>query len=395
VRILVVQSSRAAHHPRHHYRLAAALAGAGHDVRMLAQPDRTGGHRDAVPMDYLPLRRNRLTRMLSGPLTMMRIARSKPDVVYVVCLDLLPCAVLLKWLTGVAVLYDSSEQYDEYMLTKKYLPRPVRVVLRSIIRVVEPWLAARVDAATCAVPVIRDKFVAAGVRTTMVRNFPPAALAESNERGGPYDYDVIVAGTIRADGLPVLVDTIAEHVALAPTPPRWIVVCRYYDPPEQEAIERALTDADVRPHVDLRHNLTLSEVHRLLARTRVGLIGYPDEPYYHIALPLRVFEYLAIGLPFVSGRFPLIAELIQDRNGDAAAILTTPGDGRAYAAALEALLRDDELREAMSRNGPALVRTRYNWDLESRKLLDVVDDLPAARSGRSDSAPDPEPEASR
>lgn len=380
MRILVVQSSRAAHHPRHHYRLAAALAGAGHDVRMLAQPDRTGGHRDAVPMDYLPLRRNRFTRMLSGPATMLRVARAGPDVVYVVCLDLLPWAVILKWLTGVAVLYDSSEQYDEYMLTKKYLPLPVRRALRSVVRILEPWLAARVDAATTAVPVIRDKFVAAGVHTAMVRNFPPAELAEGAGRRGPYAYDVIVAGTIRSDGLSVLAETIAHHVALSPVPPRWIVICRYYDRPELDAIERVLTDAGVREHVDLRHNLTLSEVHSLLARTRVGFIGYPDEPYYHIALPLRVFEYLALGLPFVTGRFPLIEELVQDGDCDAAASLATPGDPRAYAEALAVLLGDDERREAMSRQGPALVRTRYNWALESRKLLALVEDLPTARA---------------
>ena len=140
-RVTFVQSSRAPHHPRHHYRLAAAVGGAGYDARTLAQPDRRPGHPDAVPVEYLPIRRGRLGRMASGPLTMLRVHRGDPALVYVVSLDLLPWAAILKKLTGVAVLYDSSEHYDEYMMSKEYLPLRLRRVLRRLVFHLEPWLA--------------------------------------------------------------------------------------------------------------------------------------------------------------------------------------------------------------------------------------------------------------
>jgi hypothetical protein len=91
-RIVCVSSARAAHHPRHHYRLAAALSDAGYAVEMLAQPDLTPGHRDAVPIEYLPVRSNRLARMASAPLSIRRALRRSPDALYVLTLDLLPWA---------------------------------------------------------------------------------------------------------------------------------------------------------------------------------------------------------------------------------------------------------------------------------------------------------------
>lgn len=89
-RILCLSSAAAAHHPRHHYRLAASLAEAGFDVEMLAQPDLTPGHEDAVPIRYLPVRSSRYARIASAPLAVLRAARLRPDALYVFTLDLLP-----------------------------------------------------------------------------------------------------------------------------------------------------------------------------------------------------------------------------------------------------------------------------------------------------------------
>ena len=96
-RVVVVGSAPAAHHPRHHYRLAAALAEAGFDVTTMTPRDLApGGHVDAVPVRYLPSRGGRLARMTSAPLSILRAARLRPDVVCAVSLDLLPWAVLLR-----------------------------------------------------------------------------------------------------------------------------------------------------------------------------------------------------------------------------------------------------------------------------------------------------------
>ena len=92
-----------AHHPRHHYRLAAALGDAGYDVTTLAPADLPPSRQvDAVPVEYLPPRRGRLARMASGPLTILAAARRRPAAVHVISLDLLPWAVLLRLLCAAA-----------------------------------------------------------------------------------------------------------------------------------------------------------------------------------------------------------------------------------------------------------------------------------------------------
>lgn len=368
-RIVFVQSSRAPHHPRHHYRLAAALADAGFDARTLSQPPMRAGARDAVPVHALPVRRGRVGRMLSGPLTILRARRLAPELVYIVSLDLLPWAALLKALTGTRVMYDSSEQYDEYMLTKSYLPSRLRPLVSGLVRRLEPWLAARLDGATTAVPATQQKFASAGVNSQLVRNFPPRGLTSLAEDRGPFEYDVMVGGSLHRDGVEVLVRTAAELHRIGPPDMRWLAVCRNYGQEEKARLERALSEAGVRSAFDLRYDLPFQEVQQLTTLARVGLIGYPDRPYYRIALPLRALEYMAVGLPFVTGRFPLVEELL---DGEEVGLLEPLGDASAYAAAVAELLADEPRRREMSARGPALVSDRLNWETEARKLVSFV-----------------------
>lgn len=314
--------------------------------------------------------------MASGPLTMVRVHRGHPALVYVVSLDLLPWAVILKKLTGVAVLYDSSEHYDEYMMTKEYLPLRLRRVLRRLVFHIEPWLASKLDGATTAVPVTQKKFSDAGVRSVLVRNLPLGSLADLSARRGQFTHDILVGGSLHHDGVTVLARTAAELKAAGFSETTWLAVCRNYGERDKQALERALADAGVRDQFELRYDLPFTEVQELTARARVGFIGYPERPYYRIALPIRVFEYMAVGLPFVTADYPMVADLVRS---DEVGVLSPPGDAYAYAAALGALLNDPERQARMTERGPRLVRERYNWDAEARKLLELVGDVVGPR----------------
>ena len=78
---------------------------------------------------------------------------------------------------------------------------------------------------------------------------------------------------------------------------------------------------------------------------------------------------MAVGLPFVTGRFPLVEELL---DGEEVGLLEPLGDASAYAAAVAELLADEPRRREMSARGPALVSDRLNWETEARKLVSFV-----------------------
>lgn len=376
-RVLFVQSSHGGHHPRHHFRLAASLAAAGYRVSMVAQPDLRAGHVGVVPVEYLPARKRRLARMLTGPLTMARVLRRRPDAIHVVCLDMLPWAALARLLRrDLVVVYDSNEQYDLYMQLKEWLPAPARPLVGQVVRRLEPWLGARLDAVTTAVPATEKKFHAGGARTVLVRNFLPRALVGVDDRAGPFEYDVLVGGTIKSPQIALLAETAERLRELLGVPARWVVAARNFRVADERRLVDALAARGLERDVTVHCNLAFDEVRELARRSAVAFAPYPGDAHYRIALPMRLFDYMAWGVPFVTSEFSALTELVE---GLEPGIMVPPGDVNAYADGLAAVLRDPSVGRRLGENGRELVRARLNWELESKQLVALYEDLFRAR----------------
>jgi glycosyltransferase involved in cell wall biosynthesis len=368
-RIVVVQSAAAAHHPHHYHRLATALRDAGYDVLMLAQPDGREHDSDPVPVRYLPVRRNRLTRILTGPLTIARALGQRPAALYVVCLDLLPWAAAARLFRACKVVYDSDEEYDRVVLMRAWLPASLRRPIGAIIRHLEPSLASHLDAVTATLPAAHSKFQRGGARSLLVRSLPPDAVARAGASPRP-DFDVLVAGTLERDQVRLLADT-AAHLEQQNPGRRWLLAARNFTPADRLYLEAALMDNGVNDIFEIRINVPFPEIPTLMRRSRTALILYGSGAAYASRVPMRIFECMAAGLPFVAPELPGTASASLDGTG----LLARAGDPVAYAVALSDLLGDASLRERMSERGRRLARDQFSWERESQKLVRLFEEL--------------------
>ena len=101
---------------------------------------------------------------------------------------------------------------------------------------------------------------------------------------------------------------------------------------------------------------------------RAGLVVLHPTPAYVESLPIKLFEYMASGLPFVCSDFPLWRTMLHESH---CGILVDPLDVEAIADALHVLLTRPAQAEEMGRSGRALVERRYSWESEARTLLDL------------------------
>ena len=93
------------------------------------------------------------------------------------------------------------------------------------------------------------------------------------------------------------------------------------------------------------------------------------------AIPQVIPQALAVGTPVVASTVGGSPELIRDgENGR----LVPPGDSRALADAILALLREPERARAMARAGQAMVQERYTIDATMARTTAVYRDLVGA-----------------
>jgi glycosyltransferase involved in cell wall biosynthesis len=92
------------------------------------------------------------------------------------------------------------------------------------------------------------------------------------------------------------------------------------------------------------------------------------EHFAYYASPLKLFEYMASGSPFVATDLPSTAEIVRDgENG----LLTPPSDPVALAGALRRL-RDDPALARRLADQAARDALTYTWDARARRILEVI-----------------------
>ena len=109
-----------------------------------------------------------------------------------------------------------------------------------------------------------------------------------------------------------------------------------------------------------------------LNESMIGLVTLHPIINYLDALPVKMFEYMAAGLPVIASNFPLWKKIIE---GNQCGLCVAPLDPQAIADAIDYLLVHPEEAERMGRNGQKAVQERYNWGLEELKLTSLYDSL--------------------
>jgi glycosyltransferase involved in cell wall biosynthesis len=145
------------------------------------------------------------------------------------------------------------------------------------------------------------------------------------------------------------------------------------DGPERKRLEQRVSGlpAGAARNVHFTGAVGPSEVPTLLMSMDVAVAPFlPQDDFYFS--PLKIFEYMAAGLPTVASRVGQIPDLIQDGE---TGLLYPPGDSHALAEALLNLSRQPELCARLGGAARATVVRRFTWESVVTRILDIAGDL--------------------
>ncbi len=92
--------------------------------------------------------------------------------------------------------------------------------------------------------------------------------------------------------------------------------------------------------------------------------------YYYCA-PNKVFEYLVGGIPVVASNFPELTKIVEENNiGET----FDPENIKSISTAITNIFSDEKNYEKMKAN-TKIAANKYNWEIESKKLLDIYQSL--------------------
>jgi glycosyltransferase involved in cell wall biosynthesis len=283
-----------------------------------------------------------------------------------------PLARVLRWL-GARVVVDQRDLMPE-LLAARY-SRPSAKMMSALY-----WLERRSqrvsDHTLCVNGYLRDRLVSAGAdpaRLTVVRNGPSLASVDkaSPDPALKADHRFLccwIGKMGRQDRVDLLLHALAYLVhRLGRTD------CGFAILGDGECLDelRALSsELGLDPWVTFPGWLPEHQVFNYLASADLGV----DTSLQVEVSPVKVMEYMAFGLPFVS------FDLQETRKiGAGAAVFARPGDQVGLAREISALLDDPTRRKELAGVGRQRVRDELAWERQSCAYLQAMQSSPILR----------------
>lgn len=350
------------------WKTATAIAARGIDTHLVCPWDSEAEVRDGVRLHPFP-RISGIGARLSGirrhVAARLRAIDGALDVVHFHDPDLLPMAAARP--VEARYVYDVHENFHQEIRDRDWVPGPLRSPLSWLVDRLERRWAARCDGVVCVVPPQLPRFEGAGLRAVLVRNFASRAMFAGSATA-PAEPRTRIVGTTAAhyesNGSLVFLDA-ARLVADTHPDCRFEVGDRFASDAFRSRFLERRSRLGLDRIVEIVPNVPVDQVPARLARWCVGVSSNLDEPKQRLAIPTKVFEYFAAGVPVVASRLPLIESLVEEQE----CLLVEPGDESALAAAIRRLLDDGDEAGRRAVAGRRAFEERLNWEGEMAGLV--------------------------
>jgi glycosyltransferase involved in cell wall biosynthesis len=387
-------------------REASALAGAGHRVTVLELVSGDVAwldgfeRRSCLPPAWMRRRLPfHLYRLAFLAWFVWGVVRLRPHAVHAHDAAMLLPGVVGAWLTGALLVYDSHE----LATSVPYRERAWAWFVAAIERLVVPRCVAVITVSDGIAERLRLRYRLQST-PTVVRNVTALRARgrdESQDGAQGRDGDTRVGrGSAKADGddatsgnhrglrasMGIAGDTPLVLHQGAPAPDRGCELLlaavrllpgthlAFLGDPEPgygADLRRAAHAHGVQDRVTLLPSVPLEELLAHTAEADVGVTLLQDTCENHrLALPNKLFEYIAAGIPVVASALPEIRSLVESRG---IGWCVAPGDAAALAAALSLALsrcEEPELRRRLARAAAEL-----SWEREQQRLICLYERL--------------------
>lgn len=310
---------------------------------------------------------------------------TRHDVALIIVRDL-PMAIAGIWAGkrhGLPVIFDMAEDYvsmiRDIWRARKFQGFNLVVRNPSLAGMVERYALPRFDHVLVVVEEAKEIVMRAGASSgniTIVGNTPQ--LPE--DKGAPNEsqvllkqlpkhedhYIAVYTGGIQfGRGLQVVFEAIPEIIKKIPEFVFVIIGTGY----AVEQLKKIARKKGIDKYICWTGWINHKEIFQYIRAADVGIIPHYRSAHVDTTIPNKIFDYMACKLPVIASDAPPMQRIVEETG--AGLIFTNDNSANLTQAVIQLYTSHENYGE----RGYAAVRKKYNWAIDEKKLLDVVNGL--------------------
>lgn len=303
------------------------------------------------------------------------LINTNPDVI--ICCEPLPILAANKFRKRnkkTKIIYDVTEWYPENVAFK--LPNPRKLVSYVSLFLFNIYVANTCDAIVVGEASKKKRYdvIAPFKQKSTISYYP---VLEFFKYSTPVQHNksftLCYAGLLKLDRGIITILDIAQKLAFKhPEFSFRLKLLGRFESKKEESIFEQKLQSVVNLKVEIIGWQEYPNISENLFDVDICLDLREDNFVYKNSLPIKLFEYMACGKPFVfSDIWPIRKEIEFENCG----ILVNPNNLEEIVEKIEAYFKDHKQLREHGINARKLVEEKYNWERESIKLLELIDSI--------------------
>ncbi len=291
------------------------------------------------------------------------LSRLQPDIIHCHDFDTLIPGLLWGKLHRKPVIYDAHEYFAD--LCKPRLPGRFGYIIYRTIHILEHWGARLASGIITVDNNLKETFKRDNQNVIILGHNPQLEfISNYNPIFSRRQLNLIYAGRLAIDRGLLFYVQILRHLKKFGIPARLFLAGVFVPASDEEHFYSKINGLE--DEIELLGWVPYEQMPSVLGGKDVGLVILEPVPRYINAVPVKLLEYMAAGLPVLASNFPLIETIVQKEN---CGLLIDPSASPRIAAEMIAQWWENpQIARKLGDNGRKAIIKRYNWDSQIDKL---------------------------
>jgi glycosyltransferase involved in cell wall biosynthesis len=290
---------------------------------------------------------------------------SKVDIVHFHDIDILPYMALLSIFKH--VVYDVHENYADEMLVRDWIPGYLRWPLFWMIKFGQYVASLLIKNIVLVVPAQERDFGSNRLRKIIIYNYASIELLNSPASDYAQRAEIVIfsGSHYLSNGSMLIVEIAARTREVLPNL-QFLLANRFANAQLKNDMLLEIDRLGLSNHVHFFPYVKPHEFIHILNTAMIGIAPNSRVPKQEKAIPTKLFEYMAAGLPVVVSNLPYQEHIVITNDSGIVAIA---GDPQSFTDAIVKLVRDRAMAKRLGDNGRLAFQKYYSWESQIPSLI--------------------------